>query len=354
MKKMLIQPFLTPPSTEIYFGEGFLRDAVTTFLAPLKKKVVIIADSTVADLYATDLAKCIPATLLTIDSGEKTKTQETVTHLIEQLFTIGAGRDTTLIALGGGVTTDVVGFVASIYMRGISLLLIPTTLIGCVDAAIGGKTGIDTRYGKNLIGTIYHPKAVFIDLNTLKTLPEKEWRHGFSEVLKMGLIQDPSIWELSGKNRKDPNLILKAIEGKITVVEQDPNEHGLRRILNFGHTIGHALEATAHYEMPHGEAVALGCVVESYLSKELGYLSEKEFLDIQEKYAFFSLKLPETYNRDKLLKAMSHDKKRQAGEIRFVLIDQIGHALPFEGTYCRTVSLDQLDSTLQWMESTYL
>jgi 3-dehydroquinate synthetase len=236
-------------------------------------------------------------------------------------------------------------------MRGVPLILIPTTLLAIVDAAIGGKTAINTPYGKNLIGTIYYPKAIFADLDMLQTLPEKEWFNGLAEILKIGLIYDTSIWKMAKENSKDPDLILKAIQGKVAIVEQDPTEQALRRILNFGHTIGHALETVSQYEMSHGEAVALGCVVESHLSMRLGHLSEKDFEQIQSIYSLLSLKLPKTYNRAKLLSAMAHDKKKALGEIRFVLIDKIGHAIPFKGAYCQTVTQSGLEATLDWMES---
>lgn len=338
MKKIVIRP-----STELYIG----RDLFTSEQFRGYWRTVLIADVAIKDLHATALAKRIHAELLTIPSGEKAKTQETVTYLTSELFKMGCGRDTLLVALGGGVTTDLVGFVASIYMRGVPLILIPTTLLAIVDAAIGGKTAIDTPYGKNLIGTIYSPKAIFADLDMLKTLPEKEWFNGLAEILKMGLIYDASILEIT-----DP--IFKAMQGKIAIVEQDPTEQALRRILNFGHTIGHALEMVTHYEMAHGEAVALGCLVESHLSMHLGYLPEKDFGQIQAMYSCFSLKLPKPYTRAKLLSAMGHDKKKALGEIRFVLIDRIGHAIPFEGGYCRAIPPDELEPTLNWMERVYL
>jgi 3-dehydroquinate synthetase len=238
-------------------------------------------------------------------------------------------------------------------MRGVQHILIPTTLLGMVDAAIGGKTAIDTDFGKNLIGTIHHPKAVFADLEMLSTLSEKEWFNGLAEIVKMGLIFDASIYELVKKDRKDPELIHKAIKGKIAIVEQDPMDQSLRRILNFGHTIGHALEAVAHYETPHGQAVAMGCLVEAHLSEHLGYLSAKDFKDIQELYVDFNLHLPKEYTRHALRHALSYDKKRASGNIRFVLIDQIGHAMSFDGAYCRIVASSEIESTLDWMESNY-
>jgi 3-dehydroquinate synthase len=345
MKKIPIRP-----STEMYIGPNlFTIDRLLEFCD--KRRVILIADATIKDLYAVDLAGKIHAELLTIPSGEQAKSRDTEQTLIDKLFKIGCDRDTLLIALGGGVTTDLVGFVASIYMRGLSLILIPTTLLAIVDAAIGGKTAVDTPYGKNLIGTVYYPKAIFIDLNVLQTLPEKEWINGRSEILKMGLVYDSVIWELAKKNEKNPDLILKAIQGKIAIVDQDPTEQGLRRILNFGHTIGHALEAVSHYEMPHGEAVALGCAVETHLSMRLGYLKEQDFQQIQAIYDHFPCTLPKAYDRAKLLSAMDHDKKKARDGIRFVLIDKIGHAIPFEGAYCRTVSQNELEPTLNWMES---
>lgn len=313
-------------------------------------KVVLIADVALVDAYAMDLSQRIQAELLTIPSGETAKHQDTASHLMHELFKMGCGRDTLLIALGGGVTTDLVGFVASIYMRGIPYILIPTTLLAIVDAAIGGKTAINTSYGKNLIGTLYDPKAIFIDLSVLNTLPEREQFNGLAEILKMGLVYDASIWDMAEHNHQETDLILKAVRKKIEIVEQDPMEQSVRHLLNFGHTIGHALETVAHYSMPHGRAVALGCLVEAHLSMCLGYLSVVDFERIQAMYRRFALSLPKEYHRDALLRAMTYDKKKKLGETRFVLIDAIGHAIPFGGAYCRVVSHHELEGTLDWME----
>jgi 3-dehydroquinate synthase len=259
---------------------------------------------------------------------------------------LGAERDTTLLALGGGTITDLVGFVASIYMRGIAHILLPTTLLAIVDAAIGGKTGIDLPIGKNLLGTLHSPIAIFADLATLRTLPEAEWFNGLAEMLKLGLIADAALWQRASHNSKDPALIRQAIQGKIDIVARDPTELGLRRILNFGHTIGHALEAATGYTIPHGRAVALGCLVECDLSRRLGYLSENVFEAIYAVYRRFALHWPGV----DLHEALRHDKKKAAGEVRFVCIDAIGHALPFDGAYCRPVPAPILQETLDWME----
>jgi 3-dehydroquinate synthase len=246
--------------------------------------------------------------------------------------------------MGGGATTDLVAFIASTYMRGIPLVLIPTTLLGMVDASIGGKTGVDTPFGKNLIGTFYLPKAIFIEPELLKSLPEKEMKNGLSEILKYGLIEDASIWEKCARWKEEIFfLVHSSISCKVKIVGQDFEEKtGLRRILNFGHTVGHALELLSHYEMAHGEAVALGCMAESYLSHLLGYLSAHELEKILSLYR----KLGYAFKKF----ALSMDKKGKEGSFRFVLIDRIGHCVPFDGEYCRDVPRKELDQLIEWMK----
>ena len=330
--------------TNLYVGRDLIRNISLEFSG----KIVIVADHSVKKLYGESLSSQLGALLIAVPP---VKTKETWESIHEQLFQAGCGRDTLLIALGGGVICDVVGFAAATFMRGIPLIFIPTTLLAMVDAAIGGKTAIDTSFGKNLIGSLYYPKAIVADLDTLKTLPKEEWIHGLSEILKIGLIFDPAIWDLAQKNPYDEELIYQAMQGKIAIVEQDPTELGLRRILNFGHTIGHGLEKIG--DMPHGKAVALGCLAESHLSMDLGYLSQKDFAQIQIPYQHFLIKLPQNYTREKLFQAMQHDKKKWQGKLRFVLIDRLGHAMPFEGAYCRAVAKEELANTLNWLEERY-
>jgi 3-dehydroquinate synthase len=354
MNEVLIRPASPLPSTTLYIGRGLLQGALLQECCrTLAERAVLVADETLKSTYANALARHVRAELLTIPSGEQAKTWERHAQLTDALCRLGCGRDTVLIALGGGAATDLVGFTASVYLRGVPLILIPTTLLGMVDAAIGGKTALNTSQGKNLIGTIYHPKAIVADLDTLQTLPKREWDNGLAEILKIGLTQDSSIWEMAEKNGRDPALILKAIQGKVAVIEQDPEERGIRRVLNFGHTIGHALEALSHYGIPHGEAVALGCQAEAYVSAHLGYLSQEACTRIHAVYKDFSLRLPKTYTRQGLLEALLHDKKRAQGKTRIVLIDRIGHALPFAGAYCRSVTPEDLQTALDWMEATY-
>lgn len=350
MEKILIQPSWIPPKTDLYFGQDLLKGDLCNHLCQsIGGRPVIISDMSLKDRLASPLSQHINAMVITVPSGGQSKTTQTVQHIENELFKTKCGRDTILIALGGGVITDLVGFVASTFQRGVPLILIPTTLLAMVDASIGGKTGIDTPFGKNLIGTFYFPRAIIMDLQTLQTLPEKERLNGLSEIYKIGLIMDSSIWNLS----EDRELIWKAIRGKISVIEQDPRELGLRRILNFGHTIGHGLETISNYTLSHGEAVAIGCLVESHLSMTLKYLPAKQFEQIQTHYQKFPLHLPKGYDRKALLEAMAYDKKNIQKQLNFVLIDQIGHAISFQNEYCRAVSHLELDPTLTWMEKHY-
>ena len=338
-----------PHDTSYLLGTSLISQ-LHSLVKKLALKPIVICD---AALLAQ--ASQLGYDYLSFPSGEASKTREIKHWLEEELLLRKLGRDTVIIAMGGGVATDLVGFLASTYMRGVPLVLVPTSLLAMVDAAIGGKTSVDTAHGKNLIGTYYSPKAIFADMDYLESLPEREWLNGLAEIWKAGLIADASIWRLKEWRKALPEVIEKAARVKIDCVTKDFQEQGLRRILNFGHTIGHALEALANYEIAHGEAVALGTVVESYLSHQLGYLSKAEFEEIQMRYhdASFSLKLPRDYNREKFLQALSYDKKKVGSTVRFVLIDRIGHVVPFDGQYCRGISDSELHSLLDWMEKHY-
>jgi len=328
-------------SSNIHIGAGLLQ---TDLINSLCHHPVLIADRALQSV-GEKLAKKIGALLLTVPGGEASKTRDMKEMLEDNLLNKQFGKDTTIIALGGGVVTDLVGFLASTYMRGVPLILIPTTLLAMVDGAIGGKTAVNTPLGKNLIGTFYPPKAILIDLDLLQTLPQKEWTHGIAEILKYGFIADPTLLQL---DNWEP-AIRTSIQIKLGIVEKDPFEQGLRRILNFGHTIGHGIEQVSDYTIPHGEAVAFGCLVEAHLSQRLGYLPPLDFCKIERTIRRFpfSLRLPSTYTRAAFLNALRLDKK---SPFRFVLLDRIGHPLPFDGAYVRPVSLEELEPTLDWME----
>ena len=344
-----------PPSTRLHIGSHILAgDLLTQECSRFGSRPIVVADEALKKILTDKIARQLQAELICIPSGEKAKTREIKQQIEDRLLQAGYGRDTVIVAIGGGTTTDVVGLIASTYLRGVPLILIPTTLLGMVDAAIGGKTGINTPFGKNMIGTIYPPKAILCDFEVLHTLPGQERLNGMAEILKMGLIADPVILDLASQTDRFEELVIRAIQGKIAIIEQDLLEGGRRRVLNFGHTIGHALEAVSRYEMPHGLAVAIGSMASCHLSMTLGYLSSHDFDQALRHYQiFFSLKLPKNYCREHLIQAMRSDKKKIMSAIRFVLIDRLGHALPFDQEYCRPVSEDELQETLSWMEERF-
>lgn len=347
-----------PTGYRIYIGSDILdRVGLILHKGDWINRYILISDSKVYRLHGsrvlTTLRKMnLPVEGLEFPEGEKSKTMKTLLSLVEQLTDLGADRHTALIALGGGVTGDLTGFLASIYMRGLPYFQIPTTLMAQVDSSIGGKTGIDLPQGKNLLGTFYQPQAVFIDLDFLKTLEEKEVLNGLAEVIKYGIIEEPQILtvlEQEGeavKNR-DPKVLEKLIGRccriKKRIVEMDEKESGLRRILNFGHTLGHALEAESGYTLSHGQAVGIGMVFASTLSHTLGHLSAKEQGRIEALIRSYGLpwRIPKGLKTEALLSRLTKDKKKEGAKLPFVLIKKIG--LPFvsadipEGTLRETI-----------------
>lgn len=289
-------------------------------------KYAIITDHKVADLYG----RRFNLPLFSFPPGEAYKTRATKEALEDDLIKAGFSRETTLIGLGGGVVTDVAGFLASTFCRGVPLILIPTTLMGMVDAAIGGKNAVNTPHGKNMIGTIYSPQQVIIEPKFLKTLPEKEIWCGKVEILKAGLIASPELLEIE----RLEDAIFPAIEAKRRIISRDLTENGLRRLLNFGHTIGHALETVSNYELSHGEAVAIGIVIESRLSYEMGLLDLDSLEKIEKLFPPVSL----PFEPDLIIHALSRDKKSLDGLPRFVLLEAIGKASACGGHYCAPVS----------------
>ncbi len=309
-------------------------------LRQLGKRVAIITDHQVRDFFGYAIKNKLAdagceAHLFSVPPGEQSKTRHFKEMLEDQMLTAKLGRDTVIIALGGGVITDLAGFVAATYCRGIPFISIPTTLLAQVDASLGGKVGINTSHGKNLIGTYHHPRSILIDTHTLSTLSAEEMQNGMAEVIKYALIASKSLFhQLQGKLSLE-DVIRECCLIKKQIVEKDPQEQGLRRILNFGHTIGHAIETILSYNISHGKAVAIGLWVESFLSYRLGYLKEEELHQIRnllEQYKF-SLDIP--ISEAELLEAIKIDKKAQAGEARFVLLQEIGRPLSFNGVYCQ-------------------
>jgi 3-dehydroquinate synthase len=302
------------------------------------RRVAMIADASVHELYRSGrmgLVPCWSGETITFASGERSKTRESWARLTDALMERGFGRDSGVIALGGGVAGDLAGFVAATYMRGVPHLQVPTTLLAMLDASVGGKTGVDTPQGKNLVGAFHPPAAVIADPQTLATLTDGDYRAGLAEAVKHGLIADRSYFEWIETNAAaltsrslDPltRLIRRSVEIKAEVVSADERESGRRAILNAGHTVAHALEQVSDYELPHGEAVALGLVVECELAEQLGVASAGLRKRVAALLGRLGLpgRLPPRLERSALLGSMATDKKNRSGQIHFALASQVG------------------------------
>lgn len=306
----------------------------------IARRYVVIADSNTASLYGQGLiqnlqAANLPVEMISFPAGEASKNVNTALDIVRQLLQSGADRKTALIALGGGVTGDLTGFVASLYMRSIPYLQIPTTLVGQVDSSIGGKTAIDLEEGKNLLGTFYQPRAVLIDPSFMDTLPVEEFRNGLAEVVKYGIIEGEEFFSLlAGKmsalierQRDALALIIERCCGiKARLVEIDERDQGPRHFLNFGHTLGHALEAASDYGLPHGSGVALGMLAAVNLSEKICGLPGLERKRIEALIAETGLptSIPGHMNTDLIIAKLSSDKKKSGTTINFVLLRKIG------------------------------
>jgi 3-dehydroquinate synthase len=338
---MIRIPVTTPSrSYEVLIGSGSMahaRESLGNLLG--NRKAFVVTVPPVKKRWAKVLVKSLTAagiktTLLEMPDGERAKRLSTLEKLAEQLVKAGADRGASLIALGGGVVGDVTGFLASIYMRGIDVIQIPTTVLAQVDAAIGGKTGVNLVAGKNLLGTFYQPRAVLVDTAVLKTLPAREYRAGLYESLKCGIIGDPGLFRLFEEKHKeilarDPAVIEKVIADsvrlKASVVSADEHEGGLRQVLNLGHTVGHALEAETGYKvLLHGEAVGWGLVAATYIALSTGRLDSVTAGRIMN--AVLGLgELPRVNVKTaNILKRLKFDKKTRQGLVHFILPREIG------------------------------
>jgi 3-dehydroquinate synthase len=299
----------------------------------------VVTDSGVAPHYAdrllAELARHGRTSLHVIPAGETSKTRESWAVITDELLGAGCGRDTTVVALGGGVVGDLAGFVAATYMRGVPVVQCPTSLLAMIDASVGGKTGVDTPSGKNLVGAFHPPAIVLLDVETIRTLPLAHRRAGLAEAIKHGVIADA---EYFARIDSDLPLLLDAntpamlacvarsVEIKSQVVREDPREHGIRKTLNFGHTLGHALEHASGYALLHGEAIAIGMVLEARLSERLGVAPEGTASRIGAvlERAGLPISRPASLDPHVVLEATRQDKKARGGAVTYALPAGIG------------------------------
>jgi 3-dehydroquinate synthase len=326
---------------DVVVQAGSLRElgSIAPLVAPAHRYAVI-TDDIVARHWAEPLldglaSAGLAATLLSFAAGETSKTRETWAELTDQMLGKGLGRDTTVIALGGGVVGDVAGFVAATYMRGVPLIQVPTTLLAMIDASIGGKTGVDAPAGKNLIGAFHQPSIVVIDPEVLMTLPADQLRGGLAEAVKHGAIADRAYFEwilevadelLAGDTALLGALIDGSVRIKAAVVSADPREEGQRAALNFGHTIGHAIERALDYGLHHGHAVALGMIAEAEIGERAGITAQqtRDRLSQAIETLNLPLRVPAGLNAGQVQELVRLDKKARLGVARYSLISEIG------------------------------
>jgi 3-dehydroquinate synthase len=338
---MISVPVATPSrSYEVLIGSGLLARAGESLARFIEnKRAFVVSVPPVRRRWANVLVKSLSASgvetdVIEMPDGERSKRLATLEKLSEKLVKQGADRGVTLIALGGGVVGDVTGFLASIYMRGVDVIQVPTTVLAQVDAAIGGKTGVNLASGKNLLGTFHQPRAVLVDPSVLETLPSREYQAGLYESLKCGIIGDPGLFKLFEDRRReildrDPVVIEKVIAAsvrlKASVVSADEREGGMRQILNLGHTIGHALEVETRYtQLLHGEAVAWGMIAATHIALSTGKLDRVTAGRISNSVLGFG-RLPRLqFQTSNILKRLRSDKKTRHGVIHFILPREIG------------------------------
>ncbi len=334
----------TDDSYDILIGHG-LADSLAAELRnnPIANSYAIIADSNVANIYGKKLLdgfrkESLRAHLIKFPAGEKNKSRDSKEKIENEMISLGFRRDACIIALGGGVTGDLAGFTAATYMRGIPYMQVPTTLLAMVDSSIGGKTAVDAKGAKNAIGAFHQPKKVIMDLNLLSTLPKKELANAMAELVKHALIRDKDFFHFLEKNmgkifELDSKILQYAVkrscEIKTQVVIQDEKENGMRKILNYGHTIGHAIESALRYRISHGDAISIGMSCAAKLSSSLGFLDEGSAIRQNNLLEHAGLAHRLSHHKlkpKKILEHMQYDKKIMNGKMNFILLNSIGDA----------------------------
>ena len=306
------------------------------------KKICIITDSNVGPIYKQQVLNilepiCQKVVCYTLQAGEQSKNLSVVSDIYHFLIEEQFDRKDLLLALGGGVVGDITGFTAATYLRGIDYIQVPTSLLAQVDSSIGGKTGVDFEQYKNMVGAFKMPKLVYINIHTLTTLDERQFFNGFAEAMKHGLIKDSMYYEWLISNMYEicerdivtlEELVFRSCKIKKAVVEKDPTEQGERALLNFGHTIGHAIEKYKNFTLHHGECVALGCVVAAYISWKKQMLSMEEYYEVRDMFVPFNLPISiENIDINEIIKFTKSDKKVENGHLKFILLKKIGKAV---------------------------
>lgn len=335
---------------------GALADALEPFTLA-DRKVCIVTDSNVNPLYGAEVEDIVgtisgECMRYVFPAGEESKTLDTVKEIYKFLIENHFNRKDLLIALGGGVVGDLTGYTAATYLRGIEFIQIPTTLLSQADSSIGGKTGVDFDGYKNMVGAFYMPKLVYMNIATLQSLSDRQFYSGFAEVMKSALIKDGNFYEwlidqMYEICERDVETLSEMVERSCTikklVVEKDPLEKGDRALLNFGHTIGHAIEKYMNFTMTHGECVALGCVAAAFISWKKNWLSMEEYYEIRDMFVPFYLPISiDNLDIEEVLRLTWSDKKAENGYIKFILLKKVGKAL-----IDKTVTDDEIREALQ-------
>ena len=359
MKLVLELPGTLPYSSEVFIDGDEGGDFFAALASCLKDRVAYwIWDERVFALWqerlkASSFPAIEPHRLIRFPASEANKRLSTVEHLAAKLLELGADRGSALVAVGGGVTGDVVGFLASIFLRGIPHIQVPTTLLAQVDSSIGGKTGVDLEQGKNLLGAFHQPQLIWMDLQFLETLPPEEFRQGMAEVIKTAMLGDEKLWgyledHTAALKRRDRDALHQIVTAccrvKARVVQLDEKEAGHRRILNLGHTVGHALERLSSYQLRHGDAVAIGLVAATTLAVSLGRMEEKDLARLEKLCQVWDLpvRMPRGFAPEALAEAMLTDKKHIRGRLHFVLPVRIGEVVDYQ-----ELRAGQLEETLR-------
>ena len=343
MNKTITVNYNNTPEYDILLEPDFHHLAKTLESIKMQnRRFMIVSDSNVGEYYSNEVFKIIApiaktVQIFTFPAGEASKNLDTVSMCYDKLITAGFDRNDVLIALGGGVVGDLTGFVAATYLRGIRFIQIPTSLLSMVDSSIGGKTGVDFRAYKNMVGAFHQPKLVYMNLSTLQTLPNAEYHSGMGEIIKHGLIRDADYYSWLKNNdigilQKQyeilKEMIYRSCMIKKTVVENDPKEKGERALLNFGHTIGHSIEKLKEFQLLHGECVSLGIAAAAFLTMKRGNINKSEYEDIRKTLLQFHQ--PVTVNglsADMIYEITKLDKKMDSDQIRFILLERIGNAI---------------------------